>query len=203
MEGFMTRASVLTAAFFAPVVLCLGCHTQEVVRGSQDPTVDAYALSTGLDKDDIRRMLSENLNDLRVSPIAAQWRAAGGKETVAVFPFLNQTSEHIEPQLDAILSETETWLVDSGTVTVISRERQNQMIAEVEGQQHAVFNPAHVAQYGRQLGVKYYITGKVQTSDERIEDSRRVQYFFYMQVIEVETSAIRWQHKAYVTKMIK
>jgi TolB-like protein len=199
----MKHANVLTAALVAPVVLCLGCHTQEVVRGSQDSTVDAYALSTGLDKDDIRRMLSENLNDLRTSKIAAEWRASGGKDTVAVFPFLNQTSEHIEPQLDAILSETETWLVDSGSVTVISRERQNQMIWEVEGQRNAAFNPAHVAQYGQQLGVKYYITGKVQTSDERMEDSRRVQYFFYMQVIEVATSAIRWQHKAYVTKMIK
>lgn len=199
----MNRATVLAAALSVPLV-GLGCgHSQEVVRGSQEPGIDAYALSTGLDKDDIRRMLSENLNNLRTAPIVNEWRAAGGRATVSVFPFINQTSEHIEPQLDAILSETETWLVDAGTVTVISRERQNQMIAEVEGQRNAVFNPAHVAQYGRQLGVKYYITGKVQTSDERIEDARRVQYFFYMQVIETATSAIRWQHKAYVTKMIR
>jgi hypothetical protein len=43
----------------------------------------------------------------------------------------------------------------------------------------------------------------VQANDERSEDMRRVQYFFYMQVIDVETTAIKWQHKAYVTKAIK
>jgi TolB-like protein len=189
-----------------PVLLCLsaaGCHQQEVVRGTQDPSIDSHALSTGLDKDDIGRMLMENLNNLRAAPIMNEWRSGGGKTTVSVFPFINQTSEHIEPQLDAILSESETWLVDTGAVTVISRERQNQMIWEVEGQRNAVFNPAHIARYGQQLGVKYYVTGKVQTSDERTEDTRRVQYFFYMQVIEVATSAIRWQHKSYVTKMIR
>ena len=132
-----------------------------------------------------------------------KWRAAGGKDKVAVFPFMNETTEHIEPQLSAILSEAETWLVDAGTVTVISRERQNQMIAEVEGAQNPVFNPAHAAQYGRQLGANYFITGKVSAADERAEDARRVQYFFFMQVIEVETSAIRWQHKAYITKMVR
>ena len=73
-----------------------------------------------------------------------------------------------------------------------------------EAEFHAIdFNPAHIAQYGKQLGAKYFVTGKVAASDERTEDARRVQYFFFMQVIDVETSAIRWQHKAYVTKMVR
>ncbi|MEO8874491.1 MAG: penicillin-binding protein activator LpoB, partial [Polyangiaceae bacterium] len=101
------------------------------------------------------------------------------------------------------LSEAETWLVEANTVTVISREKQNAMIAEVEGQRNAAFNPAHAATYGQQLGAKYFITGKVFTTDERTDDKRRVQYSFFMQIIEVSTSAIRWQHKAYVTKMIR
>jgi len=122
---------------------------------------------------------------------------------VAAFPFSNETTEHIEPQLQAILSEAETWLVESNTVTVIARERQNQIVGEIEGTRNAVFNPAHVAQYGKQLGAQYFLTGKVSTSDERTEDARRVQYFFFMQVIEVETGAIRWQHKAYVTKLLR
>jgi PBP1b-binding outer membrane lipoprotein LpoB len=182
--------------------VALGCG-KEYVRGSQDPSVDNAAMSTGIDKDDIQRMLSENLNNLRNAPMMNQWRADRAQDTVAVFPFQNETSEHVDSQLSVILSEAETWLVDAQVVTVISRERQNQMIAEVEGHRNAVFNPGHVAQYGRQLGVKYFITGKVGASDERTEDARRVQYFFYMQVIEVETSAIKWQHKAYVTKAVK
>jgi PBP1b-binding outer membrane lipoprotein LpoB len=186
----------------ACVFATTGCG-KEYVRGSQDPSIDNAAMSTGLDKDDIQRMLSENLNTLRTAPIMDMWRADKGQDTIAIFPFQNETTEHIEPQLSAILGEAETYLVENCPVTVISRERQNQMIAEVEGHQNPVFNPAHVAQYGKQLGAKYFITGKVAASDERTDDARRVQYFFFMQVIEVETSAIRWQHKAYVTKMVR
>jgi len=201
----VSRRALLTslAAFAALSPLStLACH-KEYVRDSNDPSIDNPAMSTGLDKDDIQRMLHENLNHLRAAPIMDLWRSHRGADTVAVFPFQNETSEHIDSQLSTILSETESWLVESGVVTMISRERQNQMIAEVEGSRSAVFNPAHVAQYGRQLGAKYFITGKVSAADERTEDERRVQYFFFMQVIEIETSAIRWEHKAYVTKMVR
>jgi TolB-like protein len=172
------------------------------VRGSEDPSIDNAAMSTGLDKDDIQRMLKENLDKLRVAPIMDQWRQDHAQDTVAVFPFENGTDQHIDSMLDATLSEAETWLVDSNTVVVVDHSRQAAMIAEVEGQQHPAFNPAHVAQYGKQLGVKYFLTGKVSASDERTDDARRVQYMFYLQVIETATSAIRWQNRAYVTKLV-
>lgn len=198
---FRTRHA---AAVSLPLVLVLaGCGGKEVVRGANDPSVDAPALSTGLDKDDVQRALHETLNNLRAAPVMNEWRTTNPPPTVAIFPFQNNTSEHIDSMLDAMLSEAETWLVESGTVQVVARDRQNQMIREVEGQQNPVFNPANVAKYGKQLGVKYYITGKVSAADERSEDMRRVQYFLFMQVIDVETSAIRWQRKTYVTKAVK
>ena len=196
MRSYLALASISLAITMA------GCGPS-YVRGSQDPTVDNAAMSTGLDKDDIQRMLSENLNHLRTSPIMDIWRSHRSQDTVSVFPFQNDTTEHLEPQLQAILGEAETWLVESNLVTMVSRERQNQMVAEVEGQQHPAFNHAHIAQYARQMGVKYFLTGKVSANDERTEGARRVQYTFFMQVIDVETGVIRWQHKSYVTKAAK
>ena len=180
----------------------LGCG-KEVVRGSNDPSIDNNALSTGLDKDDIQRALKETLNNLRAAPVMNEWRSTNPPPNVAIFPIQNSTSEHIDSMLDALLGEAESWLVESGTVQVISRERQTQMIREVEGQQTAAFNPAHAAKYGKQLGAKYFITGKISGNDERSEDMRRVQYFLFLQVIDVETSAIKWQRKTYITKAIK
>jgi uncharacterized protein (TIGR02722 family) len=192
-------------AAFAVVLplLSTACARKEYVRGSQEPGIDSAAMSTGLDKQDIQQMLKENLDNLRTAPVMDRWRQGGGKTVVTIFPFSNETSEHIESQLQAILSEAETWLVESNAVTVVARDRQNQIIGDIEGSRSAVFNPAHVAQYGKQLGAQYFLTGKVQTSEERTEDARRIQYFFFMQVIEVETGAIRWQHKAYVTKLLR
>lgn len=182
-----------------------GCATREYVRGSDDPSINAPAMSTSLDREDIQRSLMKLLNEMREAPIMTEWRARAGqndRQTVAIAPFFNETDEHIDPQLDAMLSETETWLVNSGIVRVVSRERQEQMIREVEGAQHPIFDPRHIPQYGKQLGVKYFITGKVGASDERTADARRVQYFLYMQVVDAETSEIRWQQKAYVTKAV-
>jgi uncharacterized protein (TIGR02722 family) len=198
MNALASAVSLATLA-----LLSSGCASKEYVRGSQEPGIDAPAMSTGLDKQDIQQMLKENLNNLRTAPVMDTWRKGGGKTIVAVFPFSNETTEHIESQLGAILSEAEEWMVNSQTVTVVARDRQNQIVGEIEGTRHPVFNPSHVAQYGKQLGAQYFLTGKVQTSDERTEDARRVQYFFFMQVIEIETGAIRWQHKAYVTKMLR
>jgi len=197
--SFVSRACGFSFVLVAAVAT-VSCGGNEVVRG---PASDSAALSTGIDKDDIQRMLSENLNNLRAAPVMNDWRAMNPKPNVAVFPFQNSTSEHIDSQLDTILSEAETWLIDSQVVELIARDRQGEMINEVKTQHTDAFDPATVVKYGKQMGIKYALTGKVQANDERSEDMRRVQYFFYMRVIDVETSAIKWQHKAYVTKAIK
>jgi PBP1b-binding outer membrane lipoprotein LpoB len=179
------------------------CASHEYVRGSDDPSVDNPAMSTGLDKDDIQHTLQNLLNQMRTAPIMDQWRSDRAQDTVAIAPFINETSEHIDPQLSAMLSETETWLVNANVARVVSQERQLDMIRQVEGAQHPVFDPRHIPQYGKQLGVKFYVTGKVGSSDERSDEARRVQYFIFMQVIDVESSEIRWQQKAYITKVAR
>jgi penicillin-binding protein activator len=198
-------------SFFGTFALatCLasnGCASREYVRGADDPTVDSPAMSTSLDREDIQRTLQSLLNQMRDAPVMTEWRVHAGqndRQTVAIAPFFNETTEHIDPQLDSMLSETETWLVNSGLVRVVSHERQEDMIRQVEGAQHPIFDPRHIPQYGRQLGVKYFVTGKVGAADERTADARRVQYFVYMQVVDSETSEIRWQQKAYVTKAVR
>jgi uncharacterized protein (TIGR02722 family) len=197
-------SSFRSLAFLVPLVAVfgIGCGP-EVVRGADDPSVDARALSTGLDKEDMKRSLKDTLNKLRVSPVMNEWRTTNPQPIVAIFPFQNTTSEHIDSSLDTILSEAETWLLQSNAVRVVSRQRQGEMIREVEGQQNPVFNPAHAAKYGKQLGAKYFITGKVSGNDERDPDMRRVQYFLYLQVIDVETSEIRFQGQSEITKAIK
>ena len=46
------------------------------------------------------------------------------------------------------------------------------------------------------------MTGKVYTTDERVGDQRRVQYYMFMQAIDVETGEILFQNKSAVTKAI-
>ena len=199
---FVFDTSHLAALALVLPLFASGCG-KEVVRGADDPSVDSHAVSTNLDKEDMKRALRDTLNKLRAAPVMNEWRTTNPQPIVAIFPFQNSTSEHIDSSLETILSEAETWLIEANVVRVVSRQRQGEMIREVEGQQNAVFNPAHAAKYGKQLGAKYFITGKVSGNDERNESMRRVQYFLYMQVIDVETSEIRFQAKSEITKAIK
>jgi penicillin-binding protein activator len=179
-----------------------GCG-KEVVRGADDPSVDSHAVSTGLDKEDIKRALRDTLNKLRAAPVMNEWRTSNPKSVVAVFPFQNSTSEHIDSALDTVLSEAETWLLESQVVRIIDRRRQADFIRDVEGQQHPVFNPANAAKYGKQMGAKYYVTGHVSGNDERNEDMRRVQYFLYLEVVNVETSEKLFLAKSEITKAVR
>ena len=74
---------------------------------------------------------------------------------------------------------------------------------EVRYQQSGDIDPASAARVGRQLGAKYYFTGKVGAVDERLKKQRRVQYSLFMQVIEVDTSLVRFQNETARSKAIK
>ena len=177
-----------------------GCSSKQYVRGSEVANLDDPAMSTGLDRRDLQTLLHENLQSLLTSPVAHQWDQQKNKPKVAIYPLANETSEHVDSQLQALLSDVETFLVGTQLVSVISVERQQQMMAEVEKQHGGGFDPAHIVEYNRQLGAEYYITGKVFSADERSKEGRRVQYFMFMQLIEVATSAVAWQHKSELTK---
>ena len=202
--SLLLRRSLATLATLLPLaIVTAGCHSGvAIVRGSQVEGLDDQAMSTGVDKRDIQQALHENLKSLMTSPTANGWATDHSRPTIAIYPLANETSEHIEGQLNALLSDVETYMVESNLVTVISVERQRQMIAEVEKQHGGGFDPSHVAAYNAQLGAKYYVTGKVFTADERAFGERRVQYFMFMQLIDVSTSAVLWQHKVEFTKAI-
>jgi uncharacterized protein (TIGR02722 family) len=171
-------------------------------RGSDVKGLDDPAMSTRFDKRDIQQLLHDNLQSLMSSGPANEWNREHSKPTLAIYPLANDTSEHIDSELNALLSDVETYLVNTQLVRVVSVERQQQMIAELEKQHGGGFDPHHIAEYNKQLGAKYYLTGKVFSADERTEKARRVQYFMFMQLIDVATSEVLWQNKAALTKAL-
>lgn len=173
--------------------------------GTMNPGLDEAALSTGLDKADIDYLVEENLNALFDSNF---WQRSildkpDEHPLVTIFPIRNDTSEHLDDQLNTLLGSIETFLVNSGSVGVVSRERQADMMREVRYQQSGDIDPASAARIGRQLGAKYYFTGKVGAVDEKLNKQRRVQYSLFLQVIEVDTSLIKFQYETARSKAIK
>jgi uncharacterized protein (TIGR02722 family) len=171
------------------------------VRGDDVEGLDDEAFSTGLDRRDLQKLLHKNMESLQTSAVIERWKGEN-RPAVAVLPMRNDTSEHIDGALAALISEVETTLVNAGHVRVISQESQGDLIAEVKRQQSDVFDAATVARWGNQVGARYFVTGKVYTVDERGQGERRVQYFMFMRVLDSETSDLLWQNTAELTKAI-
>lgn len=197
----LLRLVPLIALLAAPLA---GCKPKAVRGGpgTENPNLDGGAMSTTLDRRDLQELMKMNLDQLHASPWWAQTTATPGT-VIAIWPIKNETSEHIDDQLNTLLGDLETELVNSGVVRVVSRERQAEMANEVAVQQNrSIYDPMIAAQISRQAGAKFYITGKVGTVDEFFNKERRVQYTLFMQVIETETSFVHFQYKSERTKAI-
>jgi uncharacterized protein (TIGR02722 family) len=183
-------------------MFCVGCaHSTRAVRGDDEPGLDSAAMSTGLDRRDLQRMLNENMEKMRTSAVVQRWMNEN-RPAVSVLPMKNETSEHIDGPLQALISDVETKLIEWGGVRVISLENQQDLLNEIRRQYSEGFDQSNIAHWGKQIGSRYFVTGKVYTTDERVGVQRRVQYYMFMQVIDVETGEILFQNKSAVTKAI-
>src|SRR5262245_3171704 len=116
-------------ALFAYATLASGCKPTPV-RGDEVPGLDDEAMSTGLDRRDLQKMLHDNMSALQASAVIQRWQAEN-RPAVAVLPIRNDTSEHIDSALDSLISDVETILINGGHVRVISHENQGSLVDEV------------------------------------------------------------------------
>jgi len=202
MTSQVSIRSLCRALAVCAVVTASGCsHATRAVRGSDEPGLDYAAMSTGLDRRDLQQALNENLEKLRTSYVVQRW-SAENRPAVSVLPIKNETSEHIDSALSALISDVETKLIEWGGVRVISLENQQDLLAEIRRQYSEGYDQSNVSRWGKQIGARYFVTGKVFTTDERVSAQRRVQYYMFMQVIDVETGEILFQNKSAITKAI-
>jgi hypothetical protein len=172
--------------------------------GTGNTQLDQPAMSVGLDREDIEYLASSNVSAFSRSAI---WKetieTAAVPPLVSIWPIQNNTTQHIDDQIAAMLSSVETYLVNSGRVAVVSRERQAELVNELRLRQSDIYDPATAGRLGRQLGARFFVTGKVSCVDERLKHTRRVQYSLVLQIIEVETGLIRFQNEAIRSKALK
>ncbi len=192
-------AGLLAFAFLA-TSFAIGCAPQ-YVRDTEKRDIDEAAMSTRLDRKDLNRLYKENVDKMMSSSVVGQWErqaAQGEAPVVAIFPMRNETSQNLA--LDALLSKFETDLVNQTAADVVSHENQAELIAEIKRQQSSAYNPRRLAGYGKQLGAQYFVTGKVYGVREQVKAEKRQQYFMFVQVLDVETGAIKFQNEAGLTK---
>lgn len=204
-SAFARSSSVLALTVFVAAATA-GCAARAYRggEGTERPDMDRPAMGVGLDRDDITFMVADYLSRLEASYFWQQTiRGAEKKPVFAIWPVQNATTQHLDDQMLTLLSSIETSLVNTNSVLVVDRSRQAELADEIGVQQGAVFDPASAQKLGRQLGAKYFVTGKVTSVDERLNDVRRVQYSLFLQVLEIETGLIRFQSEVARSKSLE
>lgn len=187
------------------LAVAAGCAPQAMRGGpgTANPELDRPAMSVTLDRDDITYMVADYLERLEASRFWQQEIVGGMQPVVAIWPIQNATSQHLDDQMLTLLSSIETALVNTGQVSVVDRSRQAELAREIGIQQGAAYDPASAQRLGRQLGAKYFFTGKITSVDEKLSSLRRVQYSLFLQVLEIETGLIKFQNEVTRTKAVK
>jgi hypothetical protein len=188
------------------VAVALGCAPRAMRGGdgTENPSMDNPAMSTGLDRSDIEYLVDQNLGGLYESKFWNNEVLPSARQPVmAIWPIQNATTEHLEDQMATLLSSLETSLVNSGEVQVVAKERQAALAQEIGIQQGAIYNQNEAARLGKQIGAKYFVTGKLMAVDERLQKTRRVQYSLFIQIIEVETGLVKFQNESARSKALK
>jgi hypothetical protein len=128
------------------------------------------------------------------SEVISEWLA--DRPQVSLLPM--KTPDGLRSAVgDPVLSAIEHWLV-ANRATVVARDRQDQMICEIERQSGNAFDPRFRAQLGRQLGSKWFVTGTV-TPVERYWNfhSREGGWVdrstIVVSIIEAETGRVLWE----------
>jgi len=201
-RAWWAAAGTVAVTLVAMILACGGPQESTFVRGDDVPGIDNPAMSTGLDKKDLEQLFQENMNEFYKSRFYREAAVKPREHTIAIFPVKNETSEHVGPQLQALLSTMETRLVNEGDFAVVSNENQRAMLQEMRLQQSALYDPQRAVEVGKRLGADFFLTGKVYDSAERTTDVRRVQYFLFLQVLNIERGTVEWQHKSELTKAL-
>lgn len=169
-------------------------------RASDDPSIDEPAMSTKLDRADLELALQQWYEEFDASAFVGA--DDGSLRTISVLEVENRTSEHISSGLAALIQSVETRLVNSGDFAVVGND---ELVKEAIAQQHQdndLIDPATMAAVGKRLGVQYFVSGLVGDTTEKTDDTRRVQYYLFLKVTEVETLRIVFQSQIDITKQV-
>lgn len=202
----MSRSSCAIVAASVLLIAATACAPRAIRGGAdtENPSLDVPALSVTLDKADIDYLVEQNSAPLFESRFwKREVEGAAEPPVFAIWPIENATTQHLGDQMLTLLSAMETSLVNSGDVRVVARARQRELAREIGIQQGAIYDQASAQRLGRQLGARYFLTGKITSVDERHEKARRVQYSLFVQIIEIETGLIKFQNEASRSKALK
>jgi uncharacterized protein (TIGR02722 family) len=194
-----------TVAIAAFILLVAACGGRTVTRTDPDTQTDL----SGYWNDTDARMVADSIID---QCLDGSWltqfmavRGHGGSEfvepVVLVGGVRNQSTEHIST--DVFMSEIERSMLDSGRIQIAAGGRERDEVRGERTDQQIFASPETAAEFGREVGADYIMTGTVNSITDEEGSTRAVFYQVNLELIDVETALKVWMGSLEIKKIIE
>jgi penicillin-binding protein activator len=196
----MKRAISILAALVL-IATFSGCGGREVTRTDPDMQTD---LSGYWNETDARMvadsMVAQCLGGRWLDEFATA-RGGSSEPVVVVGGIYNESSEHINTNL--FMNEIEQSLLESGLVRIAAGGESREEIRQERYDQGLFASPETAAEFGREIGADYVMTGEVGSIVDEEGDTRSIYYQVSLELIDVETALKSWMGSLEIKKIIE
>ena len=182
------------------VIFLVSCgQNREVTRIDPKTQTD---LSGRWNDTDARLVAEEMIKDCLSRPWLERFNEKNQKRpTVIVGLIQNNTHEHIDPNV--FTREMEKQFINTGTVRVVQGGEFRERIREERADQQKYATPETQAQWGRELGADYMMTGVISSIVDSYDDEKVVFYKTNLELTDLETNEKVWLGDKEIKKYIE
>ena len=173
------------------IFLCTGCGGYFQAHSDENDT----AMTIELTPDELEALFRRISESLQESGMMRLWNAyarQGKPIKLGVLTIENQVKSNLGNTLTTQLTALENDLREAG-LKVVSRSAQPHLLNGLRDPIEQTIIKKKVEVLGQQLEVQYLLTGKLYSVTDDHDQGQTIQYFLFMQVIEVKNGAVRWQ----------
>ncbi|PIE51478.1 penicillin-binding protein activator LpoB [Candidatus Fermentibacteria bacterium] len=193
----------IAAAVLFVFLMVLACGGREVTRTDTDTVTDL----SGRWNDTDARIVADSIVNQCINGSWAVTRSPsydgsrGQQPVILVGGVVNQSIEHIN--VDVFMSEIERSLLNSGRFRIASGGRERDEVRGERRGQNIFASPETAAQFGRETGADFVMTGTLNSIEDQEGDTRAVFYQVNLELIDVETALKVWMGSTEIKKIIE
>ncbi|MCK5785842.1 MAG: penicillin-binding protein activator LpoB [Candidatus Sabulitectum sp.] len=195
------KVFLITAVFVLLAVTA--CGSREVTRTETDTVTDL----SGYWNDTDARIVADSIVDQCLHGRWFDVRTDRSDGRVAEVPVIvvggvrNQSTEHIN--VDVFMSEIERSLLNSGEFLIAAGGAERDEVRGERRDQTIFASPSTAAEFGREVGADYVMTGTVNSIEDQADDTRAIFYQVNIELIDVETALKVWMGSTEIKKVIE
>jgi len=193
---------ILAAA--SVIALIAGCGGREVTRTDPDTVTDLSGYWNETDAHMVAdSMISQCMNGRWLTDYHAHFssgeRISG--PVIVVGGIYNESSEHINT--DIFMNAIEQAFIESGEIMIAAGGASRGEVRSEREDQIVFASPETAAEFGREIGADFVMTGNIGSIVDEEGDTRSIYYKVSLELIDVETAIKSWMGSLEIKKMIE